>query len=272
MIQYRREVLDDAQNNLGRLAVGLGAAFNEVHQQGYDLHGSEGGEFFTVSEPRVIPADRNTAGALPKVSIDNAAHLTADDYRVNVNADGNFVVTNVSTDQVFDPIAPGSATVIEGVRFDFDGVTAGTNDSWLIQPTRNAAGSISVNITDPAKIAAAAEGTGESNGDIALQLAQLQYEKTLGGSEGSANKGSMSLTEAFSQIVNRVGVLSQQNKTAGKAQESLIQQTCAAQQQVSGVNLNEEYVNLEQYMEQFRAASRLIDVSSNLFDTLLNMR
>jgi len=52
----------------------------------------------------------------------------------------------------------------------------------------------------------------------------------------------------------------------------LIQQNFSAQQAVSGVNLNEEYVNLERYQEQFRAASRLIDVSGTLFDTLLGLR
>jgi flagellar hook-associated protein 1 FlgK len=72
--------------------------------------------------------------------------------------------------------------------------------------------------------------------------------------------------------VNKVGVMTQQNATAAKAQATLIQQNFSAQQAVSGVNLNEEYVNLDRYQEQFRAASRLIDVSSTLFDTLLGLR
>src|SRR5690606_39593635 len=102
-----------------------------------------------------------------------------------------------------------SGVEVDGVTFSCSG-TSGLRDSWTIQPTRNAAAGLSVEISDPAKIAAAAAGTGESNGDIGLKLAQLQYEKTMAG-------GSMSLTEAFSQIVNRVGVLSQQNATASKA-------------------------------------------------------
>lgn len=277
LIQYRQEVLDDVQNNLGRVAIGLNAAFNEVHGKGFDLHGNAGGDFFSVGAPRTVPGQHNQGSGNVRASIDNASHLTAADYRITVNASNQYVVTNTTTGQSFDPIAAGDSQVIEGVRFDFsdESGNAGvpqSGDTWLVQPTRNAAATISVEITDPAKIAAAGAGTGESNGDIALQLAQLQYQKTLGGSAGADDNASMSITEAFSQIVNRVGVMSQQNKTAGKAQEALIQQTYGAHQQVSGVNLNEEYVNLEQYMEQFRAASRLIDVSSNLFDTLLNMR
>src|SRR3546814_765323 len=111
----------------------------------------------------------------------------------------------------------------------------------------------------------ATPGSGTSNGDVGLELAGLQTAKVLG-------NGSMSLNEAFSQIVNHVGVMTQQNSTSAKAQATLIQQNYAAQQAVSGVNLNEEYVRLDQYQEQFRAASKLIDVSSSLFDTLLGLR
>ncbi|HUH39558.1 MAG TPA: flagellar basal body rod C-terminal domain-containing protein, partial [Castellaniella sp.] len=132
-------------------------------------------------------------------------------------------------------------------------------------------------ITDPGKIAAAGlvdhdrdpltpdVPAGSANGDIALRLAALRTEKVLG-------NGAMSLNEAYAQIVNKVGVLTQQNNTAQKAQDTLIQQNYSAQQTVSGVNLNEEYMDLNRYQEQFRAASRLIDVSSTLFDTLLSLR
>lgn len=275
LLQYRQEVLDGLQNDLGRLAVGLAAAFNDVHAEGYDLHGDVGGDFFSVGGPTVVPSvgDPADAGNV-SVEITTASSLTAADYRVTVNDDGEYVVTNLTTKQKFEPVTSGAE--IEGITFNLTGAPA-QGDHWLIQPTRNAAALLRVEVTDPSRIAAAGEsetaaGTskGESNGDVALKLAALQYEKTLGGS--STSSGTMSLTEAFSQIVNRVGVASQQNATASKAQQSLVEQTYAAQQQLSGVNLNEEYVNLEQYLEQFRAASRMIEVSNNMFDTLLNLR
>lgn len=283
LIQYRQEILDDVQDNLGRLAVGLASAFNEVHGRGTDLHGNVGTDLFSVEGPRVIPATASTSNdSAVQASITNAAELTADNYVVTprFDADDNFLgytVTNLTTNYPTDvnPPAPPDTVArvtVDGVdfSFDFDLPDPAPTDFWTVLPTRNAALGLEVEITDPAKIAAAASGTGESNGDIALEMAQLQSKATLGGSAGSGP--TMSLTEAFSQIVNRIGVMSQQNKTAGKAQESLIQQTFAAQQQVSGVNLNEEYMKIEEALEQYRAASRLVDVSGIMFDTLLNMR
>ncbi len=82
----------------------------------------------------------------------------------------------------------------------------------------------------------------------------------------------MSLNESFSQIVNKIAVQTQQNGTAAKAQATLIQQNFSAQQAVSGVNLDEEYVNLTRFQEQYSAAARLIEVSSTLFNTLIGIR
>lgn len=262
LVQYRQEVLDDVQNNLGRLAVGLAAAFNEVHKGGADLAGVAGEDFFTVGPAKVIPSNSGVAAV-----ISDANGLTGHDYRIKpvFDADDNFThyeLTNVSTGA--GPYTIEDGDTFEGLKFSLSG-TPQKGDSWFIQPTRHAAAELKVNITDPAKIAAAAVGTGTANGENALQLAELQFKKTLGGE-------TMSITEAFSQIVNKIGVSSQQNSTALKAQESLINQTYAAQQQVSGVNLNEEYVNIENALEMFRAASKMVEVSGTLFDTLLSLR
>lgn len=161
---------------------------------------------------------------------------------------------------------PDVAGNYDGLTFNFPASTSvSAGDSWSVAPTRMAASDISMAMTDPAKFAAAGSGTGVSDNANALEMAKLQTAKTLG-------NGTMNFNEAYSQIVNNVGVQTQQIQTAQKAQAALVQQTYAAQQAYSGVNLNEEYVNLQRYQEQFQAASRLINVSSTLFDTLLSLK
>lgn len=260
LLTYRREVLDAAQNELGRLAVGLALKFNDVHKAGYDQNGSQGVDFFSVADPKVIRAD-GTTGTLA-VTFDDIDALTGHDYRLSFDGT-NYVVTDMTTGgKIYDAVAaPG---VVDGLNFSsLNGEVAG--DSWMIQPTRNAAGSLKVDLSDTAKIAAAGSAVGDADGDNALLLAKLRTAKTMG-------SGTLDFNEAYSRIVNSVAVQTQSNGTAAKAQLSLIQQNLAAQQAVSGVNLNEEYVNLMQYQEHFRAASRLIDVSSTLFDTLLSLK
>jgi flagellar hook-associated protein 1 FlgK len=263
LLAYRREALDTVQNNLGRLATGLAVAINGVHQTGVDLSNVAGGAFFSMGSPKVLPgADNGATAPALTASISDVNKLTAQDYRVEYDGT-QYLVTSVPNGTTTPLTA--NPQVVDGVEFAFAGGTPAAGQTWLVQPTRSAAADLSLAIDDPAKIAAAAPNTGSANGDVALTMAQLQTGKVLG-------NGSMSLNEAFSQVVNKVGVLTQQNSTAAKAQATLIQQNFSAQQAVSGVNLNEEYVNLDRYQEQFRAASRLIDVSSTLFDTLLGLR
>src|SRR5690606_17938432 len=57
LLAFRTESLDPVQNELGRLAVGLAVAFNELHKQGVDLHNDSGQPFFSVPESVYALAD-----------------------------------------------------------------------------------------------------------------------------------------------------------------------------------------------------------------------
>ena len=266
LLQYRTEALDSIQNELGRLATGLALSVNAAHKKGFDLNGNVGLDFFSLKPPVVLQAEGNRGSAHLSAEFISppeqaAQQLAGQDYRISYDGAQYAVFSVPNGVQVYQ--GNGSPVQFEGVQFTVQGTPA-VGDSWLLQPTRNAAGDLSLHLDNAAQIAAAKTDAGQSDGDNALSLAKLQTQKVL------AN-GTMGLNEAFSQIVNRVGVLTQHNATAAKAQATLIQQNYAAQQAVSGVNLNEEYVNLDRYQEQFRAASRLIDVSATLFDTLLSL-
>jgi flagellar hook-associated protein 1 FlgK len=264
LLSYRNTALDSVQNELGRLAAGLALAVNKQHQAGFDQNGNPGAAFFSIGNPKALSSIDNKGSANVSAAFSDANALTGQDYKITFNGPNDYTVSSLPNGtQVFrgDLSTPQE---IGGMRIQVTG-GAQAGDSWALQPTRSAASDLKLNLTDPASIAAAGSAIGDADGGNALLLAKLQTEKVLG-------NGTMGLNEVFSQIVNKVGVLTQQNGTAAKAQATLIQQNYGAQQAVSGVNLNEEYVNLDRSLEQFRAASRLIDVSSSLFDTLLGLR
>ncbi|WP_269900036.1 flagellar hook-associated protein FlgK [Paenalcaligenes faecalis] len=280
LLQYRADTLDPAQNALGRLAVGMAVEFNQLHKQGFDLNSGVGTDFFKVSIADTATKAHSNKGTGefkvdfiredqddPDSDVTGIAALTAQDYEIKF--EGNAYHIRALPSGGWDEIDKPEGFEKDGLFIKLEG-KAQEGDVWRLQPTRNSADSFKVEMRDPSKIAAAGKddqgnALGTANGDIALDLAKLQSEKTLG-------MGSMSFNDAYSQLVNRVAVNSQQNSTAAKAQKNLIQQNYAAQQAVSGVNLNEEYVMLDRYADQFRAASRLIDVGSTLFDTILGLR
>ncbi|HEU0230710.1 MAG TPA: flagellar hook-associated protein FlgK [Burkholderiaceae bacterium] len=272
LLSYRSQALDPVQNAVGRMAAGLAMTVNHAHEQGVDLNGNPGKAMFSLSAPKVIPNSANGSTAEITVQFqdlatnpDAAAQLTGQDYKIAFDGT-NYTVTRVQDGSQVYSGATLSNQSIDGLSFNLtgSGTAPQAGDSWLVQPTRDTAGGFTLALSDPAQIAAADATGGSANGNNALSLAKLQTDKTLDG-------GTMSVTDAFSRIVNQVGVMTQQNSASAKAQNTLIQQNYSAQQNVSGVNLNEEYVNLDQFQQQFQAASRLIDVSSTLFDTLLGL-
>lgn len=277
LLQFRRESLDTAQNELGRIAVGMAISFNEQHVKGLDAAGQAGSDFFSVEKPVPIRNDNNTGNATVAFEYGDIGKLTTSDYQVQFK-DGAYLVTkqpegtgvtptqtagpNGQTTLAFDGI---ELTVTPSLDANNNVIPPGEGDSWMVQPTRNGARDIKVAITDPSAIAAADLQGGSANGRNALELANLQ-------TKGVLANGSMSVTGAYSQMVNGIGVKTQAIQTASKAQDSLTAQSFAAQQAVSGVNLNEEYINLDYYVQHYNASARLIDVASTMFDTLLGLR
>src|SRR5690606_15553162 len=268
LLQYRTESLDVLQNDLGRMAIGLALAFNAQHTQGGDLNGNPGGAFFNMTAPAGIANSKNAGTGVVTIAYGDIDQLTDADYEIVVDGANYSSAREPAGTVVY--LGDGSVLsgtpprLIAGIQFNLSGAPV-AGDKWLVQPTRHAARDLGLAITDPGAIAAADVAGGSANGNNALELAKLRTAKIMG-------RGTLSINEAFSQLVNTAGVQMQQISTASKAQANLIEQNLAAQQALSGVNLNEEYVYLMRYQEQVSAAARLIDVGSKVFDTLLGLR
>ncbi|MCG5493046.1 flagellar hook-associated protein FlgK [Ectothiorhodospira variabilis] len=157
LLELRSSVLDEAQNELGRVAVAVAVGFNNQHQAGLDLDGNPGEAFFKVPRPEVLSASGNTAEK-PKVTIDpeGLSELTSWDYRMTREG-GNWVLNTVpgSSPQTLD-FTSGDPVRVAGMLIDEPTGGADEGDSFLIRPTRNAAQQMQVNITEPDKLAAAA--------------------------------------------------------------------------------------------------------------------
>lgn len=265
LFRYRNTTLGTIQRQLGQTAMGIGLAVNAIQAQGIDLNGVSGSPIFSVGTPDVIDNGNNRGVGSVSVTIDpsGASAIKPSDYTVKY--DGiNYTVT-----RHFDNTDVYTGSTLSNVSIDGMIVSAGagavTGDSWSIKPARDAASKLSIVMAAPAGVAAASASGGPTNGDNALLMAKLQTKKILDGA-------TTSFTDNYSALVNTVGVAAQQNDAENKAQQTLINQTYNAQQSVSGVNLNEEYVNLTRYQEQFQAASKILDITANIFNIIIGIK
>jgi flagellar hook-associated protein 1 FlgK len=107
-----------------------------------------------------------------------------------------------------------------------------------------------------------ANTNGVSDNRNAVALGALQAGHTMVG--GTASYG-----DAYSQLVSDVGNKTREVKALGASQQALADSAVAAQQSLSGVNLDEEAANLLRYQQAYQAAAKMIDISSKVFDSIL---
>ena len=153
LLDFRNNMLDSAQNRLGRTAIALSDAMNNQHVMGYDLNGNLGGAFFSAGAPQILDNANNTGTGTATVVISDTSALTVSDYRVNFNA-GVFSIMRLSDNVVVASGAGPAFANVDGMDFTMGGAPA-AGDSFYIRPTRLGAIAFATQINDPNAIAAA---------------------------------------------------------------------------------------------------------------------
>ena len=106
-----------------------------------------------------------------------------------------------------------------------------------------------------------ADGTG--NNENMLQLAGLENKAVI---------GSKSMGDAYIDHVNDMGNIARQATIAQSALKVVNEQAIKARDQVSGVSLDQEAADLIRYQQAYQAAAKILQVGSQLFDTILQVR
>jgi flagellar hook-associated protein 1 FlgK len=163
-MSFRNDMLDNAYNQLGRLAMALSEDMNTQHSLGYNLDNELGTDFFTDLTTTTSRGSSNNATAtdhLYSASVVDSNLLVASDYRLDYSAGGTYTLTRLKDNSVVGSsasLATLSTTVSASEGFTL-ALTSGTSitagDSFLLAPVRNAARDMGVALSDTNKIAAA---------------------------------------------------------------------------------------------------------------------
>jgi len=97
-----------------------------------------------------------------------------------------------------------------------------------------------------------------------LQIAALE-NKPLGGN-------GKSIGTAYIDQVNDMGNIARQASIAKAALTVVHDQAVSTRDQVSGVSLDNEAADLIRYQQAYQAAAKILQISSQLFDSVLQVR
>jgi flagellar hook-associated protein 1 FlgK len=269
-LNFQSQVLNPARQQLGLVAVGFSEQMNTAQAAGYNLNGNAGTAMFSTGTPTVIPNAANTVGGSISTTYvpTTLGQLTPSDYQLSYNG-ASYTLTQLSNNTVTNPVPTGAPPTIAGPGFDINVASIQANDSYLIRPTFDAAKNMTAVMTDPTLIAAAATNNPgppvtPNPGDNTNALTMANLGKTL-----VLQGGTATVNDAYNQLVTNVGNVTQSSTLNSTAQQAALAQATAAQQNLSGVNLDEEAANLIKYQQAYQAAAQAISIAQSLFTTLI---
>lgn len=264
LLTFRSEDLDKTRNSLNQMALSFADAFNTQHKLGVDAEGETGTDFFSFGQPEAISNTKNSKpGATFTVSFDDTSKVQASDYKVT-RVGAEWQVTRLSDNSSVKLTDNGDSIEFDGLKIDITG-TAANDDSFIVKPVNNAIVNMGVKIKDESLIAmAGAKGTGESDNTNGQKLLDLQNKKMVGGNK--------TFNDAYASLVSDVGNKTSTLKVTSTTQKNVVVQLTNQQQSISGVNLDEEYGNLQRFQQYYLANAQVLQTASTLFDALLSIR
>ncbi|MHA6883609.1 flagellar hook-associated protein FlgK [Ralstonia pseudosolanacearum] len=157
---------------------------------------------------------------------------------------GSVTVTANGTSTTYSGTAPytqGAAYSFNGIQMSLNGTPA-TNDTFTVSAN-------TANSTD---------------GHNASAFAQLRNATVL-------DNGTTSISSGWSNLVTQVGIQASQASANVTSQKALLASSTSQQQSVSGVNLDDEAMNLMKYQQAYQASAKVMQTANSLFDSLLSI-
>ncbi|AVJ79333.1 flagellar hook-associated protein FlgK [Enterobacter hormaechei] len=264
LLTFRSQDLDQARNTLNQMALAFADAMNTQHQAGFDANGDAGGKLFDFGSPAVLSNGKNTGSASVTATMTDSTKVQATNYKVEYNGT-DWTITRLSDNTSFTAMPDASGNLsFDGLNVNISG-SANNKDSFIVKPVNDVIVNMDVAISDESKLAmASAQGSGESDNTNGQKLLDLQSAKLVGGNK--------TFNDAYAALVSTVGSTTASLKTSSETKVNVVTQLTKQQQSISGVNLDEEYGNLQRYQQYYLANAQVLQTASTLFDALINIR
>jgi len=178
--------------------------------------------------------------------VDPKEALRSKPLQVKFETSTQFTITDESTGTVvakrtFDPNVLEPAFSYQGVQISFSSPPK-AGDVFTIDGNK--------------------DGTG--NNENMLQMIDLESKPAMGGGKTFA--------ASYIDNVNDLGNIARQATISQSALKVVHDQAVTARDQVSGVSLDQEAADLVRYQQAYQAAAKILQVASQLFDSVLQVR
>lgn len=265
-LKYRNEVVDPAHRQLNQTALIFAERMNQQHKKGFDLNGAQGVDFFTYGSSEVIANSGNTHNDSFDIKFDKDKinNVQASDYSITRRGNG-WEIKRLSGNSTVTP------QILANGDLSFDGLIltppASPNsidgDSYQLMTVKNVVEDFKMNIDTADKIAASSASiNGKSDAGNLTEITKLQKEKSI--------NDKRTISESLIALGTEVGQKANKGANDYTNKYAINKSIYDSQQSISGVNLDEEYINLGGMIQYYQANAKVLATANQLFDILIN--
>lgn len=276
LIETRDSNVQQYLKKLDILSASIVKEVNKKHVTGYGLDGSTGVNFFNPLSVTAKAGASNTGSAtVSSGSVSNPQVVATDNYEVRFTSSSSYSIYNVTQGASSGTYTFSSGSAItffqqKGITVSISG-SAASGDRFVISASENSSAIMAVNSTVElnTKKVAAAKGEASGDGNNALAIGALQSSLIVGGSAGAAS-GTYTFNDYYNAVVGTVGLDATTAKEKVKQREAVKLQLENRRENISGVSLDQEMIELIKFQQAYGAAAKLIAVVDELVTTLLS--
>ncbi|MEO3992630.1 flagellar hook-associated protein FlgK [Pseudocitrobacter cyperus] len=264
LFKFRNEDLTIARQELDQIAFMMANRMNEQNGQGFTADGDPGGDLFSLADIKALANAKNQGSdKLDQIRVTDYKKVKSEDYTITFSG-GDWVVTGADGRNVpLEAGLPGSLK-FDGIEITVPIPTTAVNgDTFTLNPMAGAAEGISRKITSAQEFAAADAKDEEGNNKNLEEMLKIQDEKLI---------GKNTLTEAYASLVGTIGDRARSVKSEASSAETDFRTKYDNKQALSGVNMDEEYINMDMYKQYYNANAQILKTAGELFDALMAIR
>lgn len=243
---------------IGGMYYALMSELNIANQAGFKADDAPGGDLVNLS-PAEVRASMHNSGS-GNLTIASINHLASQPVR--------FEVTRTNDGYLIKDLAKGTQKIESDLPFSYGGIelsetgTIQVGDTFLIDPYNGTATSSTLTNNHHDIALSDAVGGGSTNTSNADNLSGV-FER------GVYNGGFEDMHTFIGTSMSRIGVSAKSAEHRLSVAQSNHQSANYMRDQIQGVDMNEENINLIQYQSAYQAASKIIQTQVRLMDALL---
>ncbi|WP_148242041.1 flagellar hook-associated protein FlgK [Enterobacter asburiae] len=265
LFKFRNEDLTVARQELDQIAFTMANRMNEQNRAGFTSEGDPGEDLFSLADIKAYANAKNAGtGKLEAIAVTDYKNVKSENYTVTSDGAGGWTVTGEDGRTV--PVDTGTTGKLkfDGIEIDISGGGFANGDSFTLNPMAGAAEGMTRAITSAQDFAAAGDRDGGPGDNKNLEeMLKIQDEKLIGNN---------TLTEAYASLVGTIGDNARSAKSALASAETDFQTKYDTKQALSGVNMDEEYINMDMFKQYYNANAQLLKTATDMFDALLSIR